>query len=177
MRMLKIRLRTLMGMVALVALLLWLVDCFQVSLGRGRTNLKFTFVIADAMTMRPIEGATIDFLKEYATPGSAVAKTTDPAGKFIREARMKVASGSGCWETSYATSPPDIKFRISAPGYVTTDWMAVGSQCLLPPVSAVDVKVRLVKSPSLSTKSAVRVQFRLVKSPSLSTKSAVRVQP
>jgi hypothetical protein len=164
MRFPKIRLRTLMGIVALFALLIWLIPCGSVDYGIGHTNLKITFIVADAITSRPVDGATIEFQEEGSLADPVVIKTTDPVGKFIREGNAPVASRRSCWETTYATSPPDIVFRTLAPGYETTAWVPLYTRDYFQllksdhPVSTLDVKIRLSKSPAVPTKSAERVQ-------------------
>lgn len=159
----KMRLRTILVLVALVAMLLGFFQYGKVTLGIGHATLKIAFVVTDALTSRPIDGATIEFLEEDFLPATVVVRATGQAGKLIRECQAKVISRHTWRESTHATRPPDITFRSSAPGYGATAWMpldsiehrkSLGSDH---PTSTLDVKITLLKRRPDATKSAERI--------------------
>jgi hypothetical protein len=158
----------MMGLVASVAVGLFVLTNHGPS-AQGRTNLNVVFLVVDAETDRPIGGALIrfwsfgsPFCQEDQRP-SDVSLTTDANGRLARGWTNCLTSLSGLLNSTVKVSVPPVGYEASAAGYVTSQRGYLNSdenRLLLKeshPLSTLDVKIRLSKFPSLSTKSAERV--------------------
>jgi hypothetical protein len=161
----------MMGMVATVAVGLFVLDVMTQVIADGRTDLKAVFLVVDAETDRPIEGATIHFRNfpcgtctDY-LPLCNVSLTTDGRGLISRGwTRCWTTTKGGLWSNTFSFYIPPGVFEASAPGYVTSrrDHLDSDEHRLSAkgtyPLCTLNVKIRLLKSSSVPTGSAEKIQ-------------------
>lgn len=100
----------------------------------GHADLRGVFVVADAETLLPMEGATIHFRASEDGEGfcleetgldraKAFTLTTDSIGKASRKWTSCMCFGSDSKrKSSFYIHLPWLWYQVSAPGYSSSDW-------------------------------------------------------
>ena len=120
--------RRVLGLLILSALGVWGYDLACTKLGVGGTRLEVEFVVTDAETGRPVEGAEIELRTEsslnHERPDERWTLVTDAAGSARRSVdTMCTGKTSGLRFTdTYSVRLPWWYYRVTAPGYELLDW-------------------------------------------------------
>jgi hypothetical protein len=116
--------------VGFIPLLVWGLDRHQKMRWVGNTDLEVEFVVTAAETGQPIPGARIDIISEGGLyekrPERDFTLVADDGGKALEVCRRSMCFGTRSFlgfTDTFAVHLPRWLFRVSAPGFESTDWM------------------------------------------------------
>jgi hypothetical protein len=104
-----------------------LVGALSTKIGDGWTDLVVVFLVTEDNTGTPIPNAVITLeLETGDDPVQSEMLTTDTQGAATRVyPRRNFSTHERFFITTWGIHVPEVRFRVSAPGYRTTEWLAL----------------------------------------------------